>query len=120
MMDNETQKELLKETVEPTKALEVEVQMEMGTQNQQKINQNLALNTNLVNAVNTFRARNRNASYQPARKDLTRYPSLPQNYQYTSVCKNCGQRWSHNHRQICPSNGEKCNNCGMIGHFATK
>ena len=30
MMDNETQKELLKETVEPTKALEIATQMEMG------------------------------------------------------------------------------------------
>ena len=54
MMDNETQKELHKESVEPTKALEVEIQIEMGAQNQQKINQNLALNTNSVNAVNTF------------------------------------------------------------------
>ena len=71
MRDNETQKELLKETVEPTKALEMIVQMEMGAQNQQKINQNLALTTNLVNAVNTFQTRNCNANYQPARKDFT-------------------------------------------------
>ena len=54
MRDNETQKELLKETVEPTKALEVTIQMEMGTQNQQKLNQKLALTTNSVNVVNTF------------------------------------------------------------------
>ena len=38
-MDNETQKELLKETVEPTKALEIAIQVETGAQNQQKINQ---------------------------------------------------------------------------------
>ena len=107
MRDNETQKELLKETVEPTKALELAIQMEMGAQNPQNINQNLALTTNSVNAVNTFQTRNRNANYQPARKDFTRYPSLPQNYQYTSVCTNCGQRWSHNHRQTCPANGKK-------------
>ena len=30
MMDNETQKELLKETVEPTKAVEIATQTEMG------------------------------------------------------------------------------------------
>ena len=100
MMDNETQKELLKETVEPTKALEVAIQMGMGAQNQQKINQKLALATYSVNAVNTFQTRNRNANYQPARKDFTRYPSVPQNYQYTSVCTNSGQRWSHNHQQF--------------------
>ena len=120
MMDNETQKELLKETVEPTKALEVAIQMEMRAQNQQKINKHLALTTNSVNAVNTFQTRNRNVNYQPARKDFTRYPSVPQNYHYTSVCTNCGQRWSHNHRQICPANGIKNNNCGIMGHFVRK
>ena len=120
MRDNETQKELLKETVDSTKALEVAIQMEMGAQNQQKENQNLALTTNSVNAVNTFQTRNRNAIYQPARKDCTRYPSIPQNHQYKIVCTNCGQRWSYNHHQICPANGKKCNNCGIIGHFARK
>ena len=34
MRDNETQKELLSETVEPTKALEAAIQMERGHQNQ--------------------------------------------------------------------------------------
>ena len=119
MMDNETQKEVQNETVEPTKALEISIQMEMGAQNQQK-EQNLAPSTNSVNAVNNFQTRNHNASYQPARKDFTRYPSVPQNYQYTSVCTNCGQRWSHNHHQTCPANGRKCNNCGIMGHFARK
>ena len=120
MRYNETQKELLKETVGPTKAPEVGIQMEMGAPNQQKINQNLALTTNSVNAVNTFQTRNRNANYQAVHKDFTRYPSVHENYQYTSVCTNCGQRWSHNHRQICPANGKKCNNCGILGHFTRK
>ena len=61
-MDNETQKELLKETVEPTKVLEVVIQMERGAKSQQKINQNLASTTNSVNAVNTFQTCNRNAN----------------------------------------------------------
>ena len=38
----------------------------------------MALTTNAVNAVNTFQTRNLNANYQPASKDFTRYPSLPQ------------------------------------------
>ena len=68
MIDNETQKELLQETVEPSKALENAIQMEMEAQNPQKINQNLALTTNSVNAVKTFQTRNltklANSNYQ--------------------------------------------------------
>ena len=120
MIDHETQKKLLKETVEPSKALEIAIQMEMGAQDQQKINQNLIPATNSVNVVNNYQPRNRNANAQQTRRDFTRYPIVPQNYQKISICTNCGQRWSHNHRQICPANGKKSNNCGRIGHFARK
>ena len=73
-----------------------------------------------MKAVNNFQNRNRNVIYQPARKDFTRYPTVPQNSQNTSVCTNCGLRWSPNHCQICPANGKKCNNCGIFGHYARK
>ena len=33
---------------------------------------------------------------------------------------NCGIRWGHNHTQICPAKGKKCNNCDITGHFARK
>ena len=120
MIDHETQKELLKETVESSKALEIAIQMEMRAQNQQEINQNLRPTTNSVNVVNNYLPRNRNANAQQTRRDLARYPNGSQNYQYSNNCTNCGQRWSHNHRQICPKNGKKFNNCGIIGHFARK
>ena len=68
MIDHETQKELLKETVEPCNALEIAIQMEMGAQNQQKINQNLMPATNSVNVVNNYLPRNRNANAQKTRK----------------------------------------------------
>ena len=48
MIDHETQKELLKETVEPSKALEIAMQMQMGAQNQHKIIQNLMSSSNSV------------------------------------------------------------------------
>ncbi|XP_075241628.1 AP-1 complex subunit gamma-1-like [Convolutriloba macropyga] len=64
IIDHETQKELLKETVEASKALEIAIQMEMGAQNQQKINQNLMSTTNSVNVVNNYQTRNRNANAQ--------------------------------------------------------
>ena len=120
LIDHETQKELLKETVEPSKALKIAIQMEMGAQNQHKINQNLMSSSNLVNLINNHQIRNRNANAQQTKRDFTRYATVPQNYQYTSICMNCGLRWSHNHKQICPANGKKCNNCGITGHFARK
>ena len=120
MIDHETQKELLKETVEPSKALEIAIQMEMGAQNQQKINQNLMSVTNSVNSINSHQIRNRNANAQQTKRDFTRYATVPQNYQYTSTCMNCGLHWSHKHKQICPANGKKCNNCGIIDQFARK
>ena len=120
MIDHETQKELLKETVETSKALEIAIQMEMGAQNQQKINQNLMSTTNSVKVVNNYQTRNSNANAQQLKRDFTRYPTVPQNYQYSSICMDCGPRWSQNHRQICPANSKKCNNCGLIGHFERK
>ena len=120
MIDHETQKELLKETVEPSKALEIAIQMEMGAQNQHKINQNLMSSLNSVNLMNNHQIRNRNANAQQTKRDFTRYATVPQNYQYTSICMNCGLRWSNNHKQICPTNAKKCNNCGITGHFARK
>ena len=71
MIDHETQKELLKETVEPSKAIEIAIQKEMRTQNQQKINQNLMPATNSVNVVNNYQPRNRNANAQQTRRDFT-------------------------------------------------
>ena len=120
MIDHETQKELLKETVEPSKALEMAIQIEMGAQNQQKINQNLMSGTNSLNSINSNQIRHRNANAEQTKRDFTRYATATQNYQYTITCMNCGLRWSHNHNQICPANGKKCKNCGIIGHFARK
>ena len=40
MLHFETQKEHLKETVSPIKALELAIHMEMGSQNQRNVNQN--------------------------------------------------------------------------------
>ena len=60
MLDYETQKELLKKTLSPTKALEITIRKEMGAQNQQKNHQILKNNnTQSVNIVNNFQNRNR-------------------------------------------------------------
>ena len=74
----------------------------------------------MVNGVKYFQGRTRNVHYQQSCKDFTRYQTLPQNYQLNSICTNCVQRWKHTHRQICPANGKKCNNCCFTGHFGMK
>ena len=63
MLDVDTQKELLKETMSPTKALETSVYVEMGAQNQQNILQNLNTNAQSVNIVNNFQGRSRTTNY---------------------------------------------------------
>ena len=118
--DYDTRKELLKETVSSTKALEIAIHMEMGAQNQQKTNQNLNTNAQSVKTVSNYQGRNQTTNYKQQRKDLTRYSTALQNYQYTSIFDNCGQLLSHNHRQICPANGKKRKNCGIMGRFAKK
>ena len=80
MIDHETQKELLKETVEPSKALEIAIQIEMGAQNQHKIIQNLMSSSISVNLINNHQIRNRNANAQQTKRDLTRFATVPQNY----------------------------------------
>ena len=53
-------------------------------------------------------------------REFARCPTVPQNYQFISICADCGQRCSQNHHHICPANGTKCNNFGVTGHFANK
>ena len=65
-----------------------------------------------VNIVINFQERIRNANYQQSRKDFTRYPSVPNNNQFASICANCGQQG--------PANGKKCKNYGITGNYANK
>ena len=55
----ETQKELLKETMSPSKTLKKAIHIKMGGQYYQKINQKLITNTQSVNIVKNFQKPNR-------------------------------------------------------------
>ena len=92
----------------------------MGAQNQQKINQTLNTDAQSVNVVNNFQGRSRNATYQQSRKGFARYSTVPQNYQYTTICTNCSQQLSRKHRQICSATGKNCHKYGITEHFAKK
>ena len=94
--------------------------MEIWEQNQQKINQNPNTTAQSVNAINNFHGRNRNANYNNlVETSLATQPS-PKTTSIVAFALIVDNAGSHNHRQIRPANGNKCNNCGINGHFARK
>ena len=109
MLDNDIKSDLLRDTVEPERALISTVNMEVGHQNQQRTWSN---NTIVVKAIQQFsricgkitrtQQRNRNAF----------------NCEADGLSRNCGQNWTSTHCQICPALDEKINHCGLLNHFA--
>ena len=112
MLDDDIQRELLRDTVDPERALVNAVKMEMGHQNQQRISSNNGASGITVNAIQSFNpfcgAGVR--GNQSGRAAVNR-ASLGQ-------CRGCGQDWTATHRQVCPDMGKKCNHCGLLNHFA--
>ena len=108
MQNEDIQKELLKETVEPDKALAIAINIEMGTLNQLKMNASKTELHSTVNQVQRMRIANAtpfSTMNTTARKKLTN-------------CYFCGMSWTTEHRNRCPARGKKCNNCGIENHFA--
>ena len=107
MQDGEIQRELLKETRDAKKALEVAINIEMGIQTQLKISGTPTTNsTNEVHSINNVQGSwNRNR------------PSTNQ-FVKPTICPNCGYGWNPSHRQNCPARGKICKNCGISNHFA--
>ena len=113
ILDDDIQRELLRDTVDPERALSIAVNMEMGHQNQQRIssNNNNSAAGSTVNAIQPFnRFRGKGArGNQPGR--------LAVNRATVGQCRGCGQAWTTTHRQVCPALGKKCNHCGLLNHF---
>ena len=112
LIDPEIQKELLKETVEPHEALELAINMELGTRNQHQFQQ---YNKTLIPAnVNAFQypcnSRSSNLSFSNHFQRPIRRPPL----YYSNFCGN----WLPNHRDKGFAKGKIFNNCGLINHFA--
>ena len=108
MQNEDIQKELLKETVEPDKALAIAINIEMGPHNQLKMNANKNELNSTVNQVQRMRIANAtpfSTMNTTARKKPT-------------TCHFCGMNWTPEHRNRCPARGKKCNNCGIDNHFA--
>ena len=112
MLDDDIQREPLRETVEPERALSIAVNMEMGNQNQQKISSNNGATGSTVNVIQHFnRFRGAGVRGNQSSRALVNRASVGQ-------CRACGQVWTTTHRQVCPAMGKKCNHCGLQNHFA--
>ena len=108
MQNEDIQKELLKETVDPDRALAIAINIEMGTLNQLQMNANKAELISTVNQVQRMRIANAtlfSTMNTTARKKPT-------------TCHFCGSSWTPEHRNKCPARGKRCNNCGIENHFA--
>ena len=114
MLDDNIQREPLRDTVDPERALSIAVNMEMGHQNQQRISSNNVNSAsgstiNAIQSVNRFRGANARGN-QSGRVTVNRAA--------IGQCRGCGQAWTPTHRRVCPALGKKCNHCGLLNHFA--
>ena len=108
MQNEDIQKELLKETVEPDKALAIAINIEVGALNQLKVN---ASKTELKSTVNQVQ-RMRIVNATPFSTMNTTARKKPK------TCHFCGMSWTPEHRNRCPARGKKCSNGGIENHFA--
>ena len=108
MQNEDIQKELLKETVDPDRALAIAINIEMGTLNQLKMNANKAELHSTVNQVQRMRI----ANATPFSTMNTTAQKKP------TTCHFCGSSLTPEHRNKCPARGKRCNNCGIENHFA--
>ena len=95
MQNEDIQKERLKETVEPDKALAIAINIEMGTLNQLKTN----ANKNELNSTVKQVQRMRIANATPFSTMNTTARKKP------TTCHFCGMNWTPVHRNRCPARG---------------
>ena len=98
MQNEDSQKELLKETVEPDKALTIAINIEMGTLNQLKMNAGKSEFNSTVNQVQRMRIANA-IPYSNMNSTFRKKPT---------TCHFCGLSWTSEHRNKCPARGKKC------------
>ena len=117
MLNDDIQRELLHETVDPYRALSIAVNMEMGHQNQQRISSKNNNNNANGNAINAIQSINR---FRGASVRLNQSGRISFNRAANGQGRGCGRNWTSTHRQVCPLLGKKCNHCGLLNHFEKK
>ena len=113
MLDDDIQRELLRNTVDPEGALSIAVNMEMGHHNQQRnsSNNNKRASGSTINAIQSVkRFRGANARGNQSGRVTVNRSAIGQ-------CRVRSQAWTPTHRQVCPALGNNSNHCGLLNHF---
>ena len=134
MNDPEIQKELLKVTLEPEKALELAISIELGARSQLAIQAKSTTDPSMVSivgrsepvlAITSSRYRgNFRGNYSQPRGTFTQSRGNNNNntqsnrQQVQHKCRNCGQPWTQNHRAKCQALGQTCRRCNKLNHLA--
>ena len=108
MQNKDIQKELLKETGEPDKALAIAINFEMCTPNKLKMNASKHKLNSTVNKVQRLRIANA-TPYSNMNSTSRKRPT---------TCHFCGLSWTSEHRNNCPAPEKICKNCGIENQFA--
>ena len=134
MNDPEIQKELLKVTLEPEKALELAISIELGARSQLAIQAKSTTDPSMVSivgrsepvlAITSSRYRgNFRGNYSQPRGTFTQSRGNNNNNaqstrrQVQHNCRNCGQPWTQDHRAKCQALGQTCRRCNKPNHLA--
>ena len=134
MNDPEIQKEHLKVTLEPEKALELAISIELGARSQLAIQAKSTTDPSMVSivgrsepvlAITSSRYRgNFRGNYSQPRGTFTQSRGNNNNntqstrQQVQHNCRNCGKPWTQDHRANCQALGQTCRRCNKPNHLA--
>ena len=100
MLDDDLQQELLRDTVDPERALSIAVNMETGHQNQQRVaSNNNNKSSNAINAIQSFER------FRGAKARINQSGRNSINRAANAQCRGRGQRWNSTQRRVCPALG---------------
>ena len=106
MQDSEIQKKLVKETVEPTQAFSLAINMKLGQQNQVQISDS---QSSLQKVAAIPQSYFRNLDHSQNFRVQTRRSN--------QMCRKCGLTWSANYKGKRIAKNKTCNNCDLQNHF---
>ena len=134
MNDPQLQKELLKVTLEPEKALELAISIELGARSQLAIQAKSTTDPSMVSIVgrsepvlavtSSMYRGNFRGNYNQPRGTFTQSRGNNDNntqsnrQQVQHNCRNCGQPWTQDHRAKCQALGQTCRRCNKLNHLA--